>query len=70
MKAVQFPIFAATFVLVIYLISVISNLAFAIIFMLFTLGNVVTIWMVIRVLKDGTPSVHTFEDKWYEDKAR
>ncbi len=70
MKGIQFPIIAATLALAFYLISVIANLAFAIIFMLFCIGNAVTIWMVIRVLKDGTPSVHTFEDQWYEDKVR
>ncbi len=70
MKAVQFPIFASTFVLLLYIISVVTNMAFAIIFMLFTLGNVVMVWMVIRVLKDGTPSPHTFEEQWYEDKVR
>lgn len=70
MKAVQFPIFAASFVLLLYMISVIANLAFAIIFMLFTLGNAITIWMVIRVLKDGNPSAQTFEEAWYEDRVR
>ncbi|MEJ2005626.1 MAG: hypothetical protein P8X57_11825 [Cyclobacteriaceae bacterium] len=50
--------------------SIYTNMVFAIIFTLFMMLNFFTIWMVIRILKDGTPTDKTFEDYWYEDMKR
>ena len=35
--------------------------------MLFSLSPVPVIWMVYRVLRDGTPSTFTFKEKFYDD---
>lgn len=67
MKNLHFPVIATTLVLFFYLISVYTNVVFSIVFMLFLILNVLTVWMVIRILKDGEPSGRTFEEKWYED---
>jgi len=64
------PIGITTLILVFYLISVYTNMVFAIVFMLFLMLNFFTIWMVIRILKDGQPSQKTFDDYWYEDMKR
>jgi len=67
MKNLHFPVIATSVVLFIYLISIYTNVVFSIVFMLFLLLNVLTIWMVIRILKDGEPSRQTFDEQWYED---
>ncbi len=70
MKEIIKPVAITTLILVFYLISVYSNMVFAVVFMLFLMLNFFTIWMVIRVLKDGQPSQKTFDDYWYEDMKR
>ncbi len=70
MKEIFKPIAITTLILVFYLISVYTNMVFAVVFLLFLMLNFFTIWMVIRVLKDGQPSQKTFEDYWYEDMKR
>ncbi len=67
MKNLHFPVIATTVVLFIYLISVYSSVVFSIVFLLFMILNILTIWMVIRILKDGEPSTRTFDEQWYED---
>ncbi len=68
MKNLFLPIAATTLVLFIYLISVYSNVVFNVVFLLFVTLNILIVWMVIRILKDGEPSGRTFEDQWYEDE--
>ena len=69
MEAVKFPIYLTTFVLLIYVMSTALGMPYPIAFSLFMLLNGLTIWMVIRVLKDGTESKYTFEEKWYDDSS-
>ncbi len=70
MKNLHFPVLATTLVLLIYLVSVFTNTVFSVVFMLFMVLNGLTIWMVIRILRDGEPSGQTFDDAWYEDKPK
>lgn len=35
--------------------------------MLFSLSPLPVIWMVYRVLRDGTPSAYTFKERFYDD---
>ena len=67
MEAVKFPIFITTGVLIVYIMATSLGMPYPIAFSLFMLTNGLTIWMVIRVLKDGRPSEYTFEEKWYDD---
>jgi hypothetical protein len=39
----------------------------AIAYLLFAFSPVFLIWMVVRVLKDGTPSGRTFDTYYYDD---
>lgn len=70
MENLHKPVGITTLILILYLVSVYTNMVFAIVFLLFMILNFFTIWMVIRILKDGKPSQKTFEDHWYEDMAR
>lgn len=54
-------------VLIIYNTMPFIGLPFAIIFSTLLLVTGLTIWMVIKILKDGEPPTATFEDQWYED---
>ena len=70
MEPIKYPIAIATSVMLIYLVSTMLGLIYAVVFSLFLASNFFLIWMVIRVLKDGEPSPYTFKDRWYEDKQR
>ncbi|MCA6073252.1 hypothetical protein [Fulvivirga sedimenti] len=67
MENIYKPIGITTLILLFYLISVFTNLAFGVVFILFVILNIFTIWMVIRILKDGKPSDKSFDECWYED---
>ena len=69
MEAVKFPVYITTGVLIIYVMSTSLGMPYPIAFSLFMLCNGLTIWMVYRVLKDGTPSRYTFEEEWYDDSS-
>ena len=67
MEAVKWPIYITTGVLIIYVMTTSLGMPYPIAFSMFMLLNGLTIWMVIRVLKDGQESKYTFEEKWYDD---
>lgn len=70
MKAIKIPIGLTTLTMFTYLISIYTGAMFPLIFALFLLLNGLTIWMVIRILKDGTPSDASFDEQWYEDAPK
>jgi hypothetical protein len=70
MKKLYFPIAATSLVLLFYLISVYTDTVFAVVFLLFTILNIMTIWMVIRILRDGEAPDQTFDEYWYEDRPK
>jgi hypothetical protein len=67
MEKIKTPIFLTTLYVFIYLMvcELDSTAQWAI--MLFSLSPLPVIWMVYRVLRDGTPSPHTFKEKFYDD---
>lgn len=67
MKAIKFPIYFTSSVLLLYLVTAALEFPFAIVFWLFVLINGLLVWMVYRVLKDGKPSEKSFDDVFYED---
>ena len=69
MEAVKWPIYITTGVLIIYVMTTSLGMPYPIAFSMFMLLNGLTIWMVIRVLKDGEESKYTFEEKWYDDST-
>ncbi len=67
MEKLKFPVTITSVVLFLYGMSVVLNLKYPIIFWLFVLTNILFVWMVIRILKDGKPSEKTFDEAFYED---
>lgn len=68
MDKIVFPIALTSIVLAVYCLGVLFQIPYALILSLFTALHFLLLWMVYRILRDGTPSQHTFEEKWYEDK--
>lgn len=66
MENIRLPIFIATAYLFLFVLSVQAENPL-IPGIMFGFSPFVVIWMVIRVLKDGVPSEHTFEDRFYDD---
>jgi len=69
MSKLKFPIAITTLVLILYNTMPFVGVPFAIIFGTLMLLTGLTIWMVFKILKDGTPPEKTFEDQWYEDRS-
>ncbi len=68
MKNVRLPVFFATLYLLVYTIGASMGwFSLPLIVTLWILAPVVVGWMVYRILKDGTPGSHTFDDRLYED---
>ncbi|MEM1408913.1 MAG: hypothetical protein AAGG59_19170 [Bacteroidota bacterium] len=68
MNKIKVPVTATTLFLIFYTITPYVGLPYPFVFASFVTINVLTIWMVIRVLKDGEPSGKTFNEQWYDDK--
>jgi hypothetical protein len=54
-------------VLAFYVLTPYLGVPYALISTLFISLNILIVWMVIRVLKDGVPSTKKFSENWYED---
>ena len=67
MKNIQFPVYFTSLVLAFYAMTPYLGVPYALVSTLFLALNVMIIWMVVRVLKDGVPSQHTWEETWYDD---
>ena len=67
MKNIQFPVYFTSLVLVFYTLTPYIGVPYALIATLFLSLNILIIWMVVRVLKDGVPSSKRFSESWYED---
>lgn len=69
MKQLRMPVFFVSALVLVYAVS--PQLGFSdngvILFLL--LLPLPVIWMVVRILKDGTPSSKTWEEHFYEDHA-
>ena len=67
MKNIQFPVYFTSLVLAFYAMTPYLGVPYALVSTLFLALNVMIIWMVVRVLKDGVPSQQTWEETWYDD---
>jgi membrane protein implicated in regulation of membrane protease activity len=68
MEKIIFPLALTSLVLVMYCLACLFLIPFPMVISLFLGLHVLLLWMVYRVLKDGTPSKYTFDEKWYEDQ--
>jgi hypothetical protein len=67
MEKIKLPIIIATIYLAIYVVTASYDTTTRLTIFLFSLSPLPVIWMVWRVLHDGTPSPYTFEERFYED---
>lgn len=67
MGKAKYAVIIATLTLVLYLVSVTIQMPYSLIYLLFLLTSVFTIWMAISILKNGKPSGKSFDDQWYDD---
>jgi membrane protein implicated in regulation of membrane protease activity len=67
MKKIKVPVFLVTALAVIYQLSPFIGFNKQLIFLLFLILPFAMIWMVYRILKDGTPTEKTWEEFFYED---
>ncbi len=67
MEKIKLPILLTTLYLFIFVVISTFDALMALTFLLVSLSPVPIIWMVYRVLRDGTPSPHTFEERFYDD---
>ena len=61
------PIYLTTLYLIVYVFACEFDSTVRLAIMLFSLSPLPVIWMVYRVLRDGTPSKHNFTERFYED---
>ncbi|MCH8546160.1 MAG: hypothetical protein LAT54_05460 [Cryomorphaceae bacterium] len=67
MEKIKLPIILTTIYLFLFVVISTFDALLALTFLLVSLSPIPIIWMVYRVLRDGTPSPHTFEERFYED---
>jgi hypothetical protein len=67
MEKIKTPILLTTLYVFIYLMVCELDTTARWAIMLFSLSPLPVIWMVYRVLRDGTPSEYTFKEKFYDD---
>ncbi|MFN4124158.1 MAG: hypothetical protein ACK4GL_12745, partial [Flavobacteriales bacterium] len=68
MKSTQIAIAFATIYLMVYALLCAIESAIPIAMMMFSISPFVVIGMVYTIIRYGSPSKHTFEDRMYEDK--
>lgn len=66
MKGIWFPVIFVSAFLAIYVLLAYFNIENVVITM-FLISPFLVIWMVYKVLKDGTPSGRTFSEHFYDD---
>jgi hypothetical protein len=67
MKQLKAPVFFVSILVLIYAISPQIGFSDSAVILFSLLLPVPVIWMVYRILKDGTPATKTWEDHFYED---
>lgn len=68
MKPIKFTVIGVTVYLMIYSVLPVMNVAYAIMFLFFVIGNVLLLYMVYDVLKNGEDPKKKFSDgHWYSD---
>ena len=61
------PIAITTAYVIVYVCTIHLDESLRLPILLFSLSPIPVLWMVWRVLRDGTPSEYTFKEKFYED---
>ena len=69
MGKIKFPVVTVTFFVVIYNALPFFGASNSVILALFAISPFPVIWMVYRILKDGTPTNKTWDDYFYEDHS-
>jgi hypothetical protein len=67
MEKIKAPILLTSLYVFIYLLACELDESLRLAIMLFSLSPLPVIWMVYRVLRDGTPSQFTFKERFYND---
>lgn len=67
MAGIKFPVLSVTLFMVVYNLLPFFNAQTDVIIFLFILSPFAVVWMVYRVLKNGTPSQKHWDDHFYED---
>lgn len=67
MKQLRIPVFFVSALVLIYAVSPQLGFSDDAVVLFFLLLPLPVIWMVVRILKDGTPSSKTWEEHFYED---
>jgi hypothetical protein len=67
MKQLKMPVLLVSALLLIYALSPQLGFGDTTVFVLFLLLPPAVLWMVYRILKDGTPTTKTWEEYFYED---
>jgi hypothetical protein len=69
MEKLKRPVFIVSALVLMYAVSPQMGFNDNAVVLFFLLLPLPVIWMVYRILKDGTPSSRTWEDQFYEDYA-
>ena len=67
MKQLKVPVIFVSTLVLIYALSPALGFSDNVVLIFFLLLPVAVIWMVYRILKDGTPTEKTWEEYFYED---
>jgi hypothetical protein len=67
MKKVPIAIISATLFMVLFNLFVYTGMALAVLPFMFCMSPFVIIYMAYAILKYGKPSVHTFDERFYDD---
>lgn len=67
MKQLKVPVLFVSSLVLVYAVSPQLGFSDAGILLFFLLLPPATIWMVYRILKDGTPTTKKWEERFYED---
>lgn len=67
MEKIKTPILLSTLYVFVYLAACELDESLRLPVFLFSLSPLPVIWMVYRVLRDGTPSAFTFKERFYDD---
>ena len=68
MRKVNFAIWITTLGLLVFVILCSLPLSIVLLQLCFFLLTGSLIWMVVTILKEGDPSVHSFDERFYEDE--
>ncbi len=69
MKPIRDTVFGITLLLFMYAICAANSWLVSACVAVFMLSPILLIWLLLKVLKQGSPAAFTFEGRFYEDRA-